>query len=144
MRRATEATHSGASTSSLMPGRFSRKRASSGWAIRASPIQLGATTKMPDTGPSVSFNWRPFVNVERAAVWTARLAFAGDVEKHARMARPERRARQRAVQRQLLLGDLDFLGRVGAHFAFPFTGVRIGRASCRERVLIVVVAVACK
>src|SRR5262245_63087775 len=50
------------------------------------------------------------IDVHRAAVGTARFPFLGDVEEHARVARPEGRARQRAVQRQLLLGDLD-LGR---------------------------------
>ena len=48
-RRATGATHSGASMSTFNPGRFSRRRASSGCAMSASPIQLGATTRMRDT-----------------------------------------------------------------------------------------------
>ena len=39
------ATQSGASTSISRSGSFSRRRASSGCAIRASPIQLGATTR---------------------------------------------------------------------------------------------------
>jgi hypothetical protein len=45
MRRTTGATHSGARTSSCTPGAFSRRRASSGCAISASPIQFGATTR---------------------------------------------------------------------------------------------------
>src|SRR5688572_32321045 len=44
MRRITGATHSGASTSSAAPEAFSR--VSSGCAMSASPIQLGATTRM--------------------------------------------------------------------------------------------------
>jgi hypothetical protein len=46
MRRATGATHSGASTSICAPGARPRSRASKGCAIRASPIQFGATTRI--------------------------------------------------------------------------------------------------
>src|SRR5690242_10812828 len=45
MRRATGATHSGASTSISSSGSLSRRRASSGCAMSASPIQFGATTR---------------------------------------------------------------------------------------------------
>src|SRR6267143_2578771 len=79
---------------------------------------------MRDTLPSVSLDGCPFVNVQRAAVRAAGLAFSCDVEEHARMSRPQRRARQRAVQRQLLLRHLDLLGGVRrAHLPLPFTAV---------------------
>src|SRR5918996_3707348 len=51
-----------------------------------------------------------FVDVPRAAVWAQRLAFLRHVEEHARMQRPQRRARRRAVQRQVLLGHFDLTG----------------------------------
>src|SRR5215813_13407920 len=83
---------------------------------------------MRDTVPSVSLDWCPFVNVQRAAVWAAGFAFFRDIEEHARMPRPQRRAGQRAVQRQLLLGHLDLPGGVGrAHLPFPLTGVSQAR-----------------
>src|SRR5262245_710778 len=51
--------------------------------------------------------WRALVDVHGPAIRTARFAFLGDVEEHPGVARPEGRAGQRAVQRQLLLRDLD-------------------------------------
>src|SRR5439155_27329698 len=84
---------------------------------------VGCDNQDPWHGSSVSLDGRPFVNVERAAVGTARFAFLRDVEENARMTRPQRRAGQRAMQRQLLLGHLDLLGGVGAHLPFAFTGV---------------------
>src|SRR5688500_7655521 len=53
---------------------------------------------------------RAFVAVLRPAVGTERLALLRHVEEHARVQRPERRARRRAVQRQVLLGYFDLTG----------------------------------
>src|SRR5437879_9372952 len=122
MRRATGATHSGASRSISTPGSFSRRRARRGCAMRASPIQLGATTRMRGKR-SVTFYGCALIDVLRAAVRAEHLALLGDVEEHARMARPERRSRQRAMQGQILLRHLDQAGVVGAHRFFAATGV---------------------
>src|SRR5882762_1356697 len=122
MRRATGATHSGASRSISTPGRFSRRRARRGCAMRASPIQLGATTRMRGKR-SVTFYGCALIDVLRAAVRAEHLALLGDVEEHARMARPERRSRQRAMHWQVLLRHLDQAGVVGAHRFFAATGV---------------------
>src|SRR5205085_8779425 len=77
--------------------------------------------------PSVSLDRCAFVNVEGAAVGAARLALLGNVEEHARVPRPERRPGERAVQRQLLLGDFHFPRLVGAHLPLAFTGVSHAR-----------------
>src|SRR5512145_14639 len=63
----------------------------------------------------MTFYWSTFVHIQRPAIRTARLAFPGDVEEHARVARPEGRAGQRAVQRQLLLRDLHLPGLLERH-----------------------------
>src|SRR3954462_1224385 len=102
MRRMTGATHSGAMTSICAP----RRRANRGCAISASPIQFGATTRMRCN--SMPFDRRALVEVHRAAIRTARLAFARHVEKDAGVPRPKRRARHRAVEGQVLLGYFDF------------------------------------
>src|SRR5262249_15586641 len=55
------------------------------------------------------------------AVGAAHLAGLGDVEEHPGVVGPDRRARHRAVQRQVALGDLDQglgLDRFGHHFPF--------------------------
>src|SRR2546422_7347939 len=122
MRRATAATHSGASRSISTPGSFSRMRARRGCAMRASPIQLGATTRM--RGKRLVTSYRcALIDVLRPAVRAEHLALLGNVEEHARMARPERRSRQRAMQWQILLRHLDQAGVVGAHRCFAATGV---------------------
>src|SRR5438552_14910799 len=122
MRRATAATHSGASRSISTPGSFSRMRARRGCAMRASPIQLGATTRMRGKR-LVTFYACALIDVLRPAVRAEHFALLGDVEEHARMARPERSSRQRAMQWQVLLRHLDQAGVVGAHRFFAATGV---------------------
>src|SRR5690606_31351602 len=52
-------------------------------------------------------------HVVRAAVWAYRLAGLQHVQEHARVTRPQRRARRRAVQRQILGRDDDGVGLVG-------------------------------
>src|SRR5262245_21887792 len=65
----------------------------------------------------------------RAAVRAERFAVLRHVEKDARMPRPQRRGRRRAVQRQILLGHLDearFVRALHAAHCLPFfigTGV---------------------
>src|SRR5688572_12018913 len=54
------------------------------------------------------FYWSALVDVKGPAVRAARLTLPCHVEEHARVARPERRVRHRAVQRQVLLGDRYF------------------------------------
>src|SRR5262249_31927740 len=109
MRRATGATHGGARTSMRSAGCFSCSRARSGCALSASPIQFGATTRMrgkrlgPPRGGSGGDGLR-------AAVGAQRLALVRDVQEHPRVARPQRRAGQRAVQRQVLLLHLYLTG----------------------------------
>src|SRR3989454_10326551 len=122
MRRATGATHSGAGRSISTPGSFSRRRARRGCAMRASPIQLGATTRMRGKR-LVTFYGRALIDVLRPAVRAEHFALLGNVEEHARMARPERSSRQRAMQWQVLLRHLDQAGGVGAHRLFAATGV---------------------
>src|SRR5687768_461242 len=106
MRRATGATHGGASTSIAAPECFRRER--SGCAISASPIQLGATTRTRDK--LMPLYGRALVDVLRAAIGAEGFPLFGDVEKYARMQGPERRARLRAVQRQVLLAYFDLTG----------------------------------
>src|SRR5689334_499327 len=95
IRRITGATHSGATTS-ISPCRRARR----GCAIKASPIQFGATTRIRNLMP---FYRDALVDVHRAAVRAARMAFLRHVEEDARVPRPERRARHRAVEGQVLL-----------------------------------------
>src|SRR4051812_40737673 len=74
----------------------------------------------------MSLYGRPFVDVLGAAVRAERLVLLYHVEEHAGMARPKRRAGQRAMQRQVLFGHIDLAQLVGGgHFtALPFaTGV---------------------
>src|SRR2546422_4523239 len=79
MRRATAATHSGASRSISTPGSFSRRRARRGCAMRASPIQLGATTRMRGKrlvtfyGCALIDVLRPAVRAERSEEHTSEL-----------------------------------------------------------------------
>src|SRR5258706_11421364 len=78
---------------------------------------------------SVAFRGRSFVYVLRSAVGAERFVRLRHVEEHARMARPERRAGHRAMQRQVLFRHVDEPRAVGgAHFA-PFlpTGVSQSR-----------------
>src|SRR5467141_4831987 len=128
MRRATGATHSGASRSISTPGRFSRRRARRGCAMRASPIQLGATTRMRGKR-SVTFYGCALIDVLRAAVRAEHLALLGNVEEHAGMARPERRSRQRTMQWQVLFGYFDDTRSVPVHY-LPFPDA-IGVNQCR-------------
>src|SRR6185503_5395611 len=59
---------------------------------------------------SVSFDRGSLIHVLGAAIGTQSLALFRHVEKYARMQRPQRRARRRAVQRQVLLGYFDLTG----------------------------------
>src|SRR5687767_1175410 len=58
----------------------------------------------------MTFYGGSFIHVLGSAVRAERLAFLRHVEEHARMQRPERRARRRAVQREVLLGYFDLTG----------------------------------
>src|SRR5450759_2057813 len=72
---------------------------------------------------SVPFRRRPFVHVARAAVRAEQFARLGHVEEHARMHVPHRGRGRGAVQRQVLLRDLDgalLLLCSGGHQRFPF------------------------
>src|SRR5262245_25829374 len=117
MRSSTGATHGGASASMRPPAAIlPRSRASSGCAISASPIQVGATTRMR----AGLMMWLvAFVEELRPAVRAERASGLGDVQEYARVARPERRAGHRAVQRQVLLPYLDFPCGIRGHRLFP-------------------------
>src|SRR2546421_12586483 len=119
MRRATAATHSGASTSISRPGSFSCSRARSGCAISASPIQFGATTRIRGK-TLMTLDGCALVDEPGAAVRAERFAFLHHVEEHARMARPQRRVGQRAVQRQILFADFDRARGIAAAHRLPF------------------------
>src|SRR5450759_3146039 len=72
---------------------------------------------------SVPFRRRTFVHVARAAVRAEQFARLGHVEEHARMHVPHRGRGRGAVQRQVLLRDLDgalLLLCSGGHQRFPF------------------------
>src|SRR5450759_3412422 len=72
---------------------------------------------------SVPFRRRTFVHVARAAVRAEQFARLGHVEEHARMHVPHRGRGRGAVQRQVLLRDLDgalLLLCRGGHQRFPF------------------------
>src|SRR5207253_2719490 len=101
------------------------RRANSGCAISASPIQFGATTRIrANSCPSVVLGRRALVDVHRAAVRAARMAFLRYVKEDARVPRPERRARHRAVERQVLLVYFDFFTGVSharCFLSFPVT-----------------------
>src|SRR5579862_4731445 len=128
MRRATGATQGGASASTREPGYFARRRASSACAISMSPIQLGATTRM--RGRLMALRRCALVQVFRAAIRAERLAVLYHVEEHARMPRPQRRALQRAVQRQVLFRELDLPRGIGAHFLPFFIGTGVSQCLC--------------
>src|SRR5205823_13952482 len=103
-------------------GSFSRRRARRGCAMRASPIQLGATTRMRGKRLVTSYGCA-LIDVLRPAVRAEHFALPGDVEEYARMARPERRSRQRAMQWQVLLRHLDQAGVCGSLRFFSANGV---------------------
>src|SRR5215831_1086483 len=110
IRRSTGAVQPGASASMTAPGCLAFKRANSGWASRASPIQFGATMRILRTGALVALGLLAFVDVAGAAVGAEHLARLDDVEEHARVHRPHGRVRSRAVQGEVGLGDLDEAG----------------------------------
>src|SRR5687768_13978420 len=58
----------------------------------------------------MAFDGCSLVHVARPAVGTKAFAFLCHVQEHARVQRPQRRARGRAVQRQVFLGYFDLTG----------------------------------
>src|SRR5258706_16162562 len=78
----------------------------------------------------MAFQGRSFVHVLHSAVGTKRLVGLRHVEEHARMARPERGAGHRAMQRQVLFRHLDEPRAIGdAHFA-PFLPTGVSQSRC--------------
>src|SRR5262245_15503711 len=71
----------------------------------------------------MTFDGGSFIHVLGPAIGAKGLAFLRHVEEHARMQVPERRARGRAVQRQVLLGDvyLTAVSHLRRFLSFPVT-----------------------
>src|ERR1700694_1774201 len=73
----------------------------------------------------------PFIDVPGPAVGTERFVRACDVEENARVARPERRAGKRAMQRQVFFAHLDQAGFVRCrHFFILFFATGVNQCRC--------------
>src|SRR5262245_13593400 len=83
-----------------------------------------SSARRREFGALMPFYRGALIEIQSPAVRAARLSFLRHVEEHARMPRPERRARHRAVEGQVLLAYFDFFTGVSharCFLSFPVT-----------------------